>query len=134
MRSIRVHRWVVLVSGLIFLAYGIAFILAPEATAMMVTGESPQTTTGMIDMRATYGGLSTAVGVVLLMMGVSRTGPKQGLVTMLLVMLGMAGGRFYGIVTDGSPGLSMYFYLIFEVAVAVAVGWMLFLSPRGSRQ
>jgi hypothetical protein len=45
-----------------FVVYGLAFVLAPEAVGRAITGSAPDTSSGVIDMRATYGGMTVAVG------------------------------------------------------------------------
>lgn len=48
-----------------FVVYGLAFVVAPEAVGRAITGSAPGTPSGVIDMRATYGGMTVAVGLAL---------------------------------------------------------------------
>jgi hypothetical protein len=49
----------------IFVIYGLAFIVAPKAVAIFFTGGSPSTPAAMTDFRATYGGMTVVVGLLL---------------------------------------------------------------------
>lgn len=59
-------------------------------------------------MRATYGGLSLAVGILLFLLAASRESLERGLMGVALLMSGMAGGRVYGIVVGGSADAMMF--------------------------
>lgn len=115
---------IVRLTAAVFALYGAAFIVAPEVSSHAVTGTIPATAPGLIDMRATYGGMSVAVGVLLFLLA-SRDTVKQGMLGVILLMLGMAGGRLYGIVVDGAAGGMMYLYLALEVSVAGIAIWVL---------
>ncbi|MEW6269758.1 MAG: hypothetical protein AB1689_10735 [Thermodesulfobacteriota bacterium] len=39
--------------------YGLAFVSLPEPLGRAITGSAPDTASGVIDMRATYGGMAT---------------------------------------------------------------------------
>ena len=106
-------------TGAIFAGYGLAFILAPVVLSRFVTESVPASTSGLIDLRATYGGMSLAIGVLLFML----SGPAQlrtGLWAVLCLMAGMAGGRAYGMLVDGQPNGMMYLYLVLELVTALA--------------
>ncbi len=103
------------ITGLFFVVYGIAFTLLPVEMAKLVVGGSPDTASGIIDMRATYGGMSIAVGVVILMLGLRPGMLSTGLLIIAVVLLGLATGRIVGIVMDGNPNTVMYAYLVAEL-------------------
>ena len=104
--------------GLFFLAYGVAFTLLPLEMAQFVTGAAPATASGVIDMRATYGGMSVAVGILLIVLGGRAEWGSRGLLASAIVLRGMAGGRVIGMVLDGSPNMLMYLYLAGELMFA----------------
>ena len=103
-----------------FVIYGALFVIAPEVVATTITGGAPQTPSGMIDFRATYGGMSIAVGLLLAMFARDPSLHALGLRGVGLAMLCMASGRTVGIVLDGNPNAWMWIYLAGEIAVAIA--------------
>ncbi len=116
---------IVRLNAVLFLAYGLGFVFLPEAMSRLVNGSAPTAVSALIDMRATYGGLSVAVGGLLFLLASNRGVVRQGLAGVVLLMAGMAGGRLYGIVVDGAPNTVMYWYLAFEVAMALIALWAL---------
>ena len=119
-------RFLVWATGLFFLAYGLAFALAPLGMVVFVTGDYPEATSGVIDMRATYGGMSVAVGITMIAMGWRRETLRHGLAFTALILLSMAAGRILGIVLDGDANVIMYIFLIAEL---LAGGLALLLRP-----
>ena len=107
-------------SAVVFLGYGIGFTLAPAEMIQLITGDNPRTSSALIDMRATYGGMSLAIGILLvLLMRRSVGGVSDALLLTALVLLCMAITRVFGIVIDGSPNITMLVYLVLEIVVAV---------------
>jgi hypothetical protein len=51
------------VNAALFIAFGTCFIVAPEFFADALTGSEPWTSSALIDMRATYGGMCLGVGL-----------------------------------------------------------------------
>ena len=99
----------------------------PVELSQWVTDSHPQSSSGVIDLRATYGGLSIAVGIILCRLGSNPVWLSLGLQSVALVLLAMAAGRVLGMVLDGSPNPLMYLHLAGEVLFAV-----LALALRGS--
>lgn len=112
----------------IFALYGVGFILFPEALAGMVTGEIPVTATGLTDMRATYGGMSLGVGIVLFILTLKKETLRLGVLGVVILMLGMGGGRSVGLVIDGVASQTMVTYLMLELAMAALAFWVLVRS------
>ncbi len=112
-------------NGLVFLLYGLAFSVFPEALSRLVAGTAPGTVSGVMDMRATYGGMSVAVGILLLVLASGRKTVRQGLVAVMLLMLCMAAGRLLGMVMDGAGNTVMWVYLVLEITNAALVSWLL---------
>lgn len=120
----RAEKTLVQLVAVFFLAYGFMFSLHPELFSNMVTGGVPSTSSGLIDMRATYGGMSIAVGCLMLLLARNRATLKLGLMSVVLVLLGMAAARTLGIIVDGNPNNLMYIYLLAELVpslVAIAL-------------
>ena len=84
-------RLLIYATGLFFVLYGAAFSVLPVEMASLVTGGSRSTPSGLIDLRATYGGMSIAVGITLLILGSRSELVSLGLLTTAVVLLAMAG-------------------------------------------
>ena len=94
-------RLMILLTALVFAAYGVGFIVAPLTMLEWATGAVVNTPSAIIDLRATYGGLSLAVGLVLYGLGRSQGGTPLGLRVVIELMLGMGGGRLVGVTALG---------------------------------
>ena len=127
MKFQRVLLWL---NCLVFLIYGLGFVLFPESLALLITDTVPQSTSGLIDMRATYGGMSLAIGLFLGFLALESATVRLGIISVTLVMAGMAGGRLLGIVLDGNPNGAMVLYLALEILVII----LAFVSLRTARQ
>jgi hypothetical protein len=126
MKLARLLLWL---NALVFVVYGIGFVLAPEPLAIFVTGSAPDSTSGLIDMRATYGGLCLAVGLVFALLARDEATVRTGLIAVAIVMGGMAGTRTLGFVLDGDPNTLMVLYLATEILVVVLALWALLALP-----
>jgi hypothetical protein len=109
---------VVWLTGLFFVIYGAAFVIAPVEMASLVTGGSPITSSGLIDLRATYGGMSIAVGSIICLLAMQNMG--LSLLFTGIVLLAMAAARIVGIVIDTNPNTIMIVYLVAELAAGCA--------------
>ena len=120
-------NFLVCATGFFFVLYGVAFTFFPVEMSSLVTGASPSTSSGIIDLRATYGGMSIAMGVTILMLGVDSDLVSLGLLVTAVVLLAMAGARTLGIILDGTPNPIMYIYLAAELSFA---GLALYMRGR----
>jgi hypothetical protein len=102
-------------TSLFFVFYGVAFTLFPAEVASIVTGAAPSTSSGLIDMRATYGGMSVAVGLTLLLLAAQRDSMYLALKVTAVVLLCMAASRMLGMLTDGDSNTFMVIYLVAEL-------------------
>ena len=108
-----------------FVVYGVLFSTLPATFSALVTDSLPASSSSLIDMRATYGGMSIAVGIVLVMLSSNKETLRQAVVMLFLLMVCMASTRTIGMVADGDPNLVMYVYLILEViAAALCLSWL----------
>ncbi len=121
------------VTATIFAVYGLAFVLAPTTLALLVTEASPANSAALTDMRATYGGMSVAVGMLLFILAAEPKFFRLGLSAVLLLMLGMAGGRAVGIFLDGPTTQIMWVYLALEIIVATIASLLLLRSRKAER-
>ena len=116
-------RLLVTVTGIFFLFYGAAFTLFPVEMATLVTGDNPRTASGIIDLRATYGGMSISVGAIILIIAADSKRLALALLITAIVLLAMAAGRVLGMLTDGSANAIMYLYLAMELVVSAMALW-----------
>jgi uncharacterized protein YjeT (DUF2065 family) len=58
-------KYLCLLNAVIFIVYGIFYMLVPAAMSTYVTESIPTTSSALIDMRAIYGGMAIAIGIVL---------------------------------------------------------------------
>jgi len=115
----------IVVTALIFLVYGALFVLFPIKLLDLVASGAVTSASGVIDMRATYGGMSVAVGFILLLLAKSAETIKVGLISIFLLMVCMATGRVVGICVDQNANFMMYVYLLLEVIIAVLSAFLL---------
>ena len=97
----KIETVIVRINALVFVLYGIAFVANPEPLSRWATGTVPDMAAGMTDMRATYGGMPLAVGVLLFLLASDPARVRTGMQAVVLIMIGMAAGRLTGMLVDG---------------------------------
>jgi hypothetical protein len=98
-----------------FVAFGVAFLLAPAKVAA-VADLTTHGKNGLIELRAFYGGIELGLG---LFFGVSALRPAwhvPALWAAFLTLGGVVGARIYGISVEGSAGAMIYVFLAVEIA------------------
>lgn len=120
------------VNCLLFMAFGLGFILIPEMPAALVTGAAPGTPSAVTDMRTTYGGMAFGFGG---MFGLSVRNPRfvrLGVQGVLLTMAALSSGRLLGMALDGSPNVFMFILVGAELLMAgLAIGALRQLRDEG---
>lgn len=112
------HKLLVQLTAAIFFLYGLAFLLFPNEALYAVVQSSVSSSSAITDIRATYGGMSLGVGLILYLLSSNPVTIKAGLWSVAFVLGGMALGRGVGIVVDGNANTTMYVYLALEIAAA----------------
>lgn len=112
------------VNALGFVAFGLAFLVAPEALAarLDISLGSPS---AVADFRAAYGGMTAGVGAMLAL-AVRRPSWHQPAVT--AAALGCAGlllGRVVTLATHGPGNLFIEAMMLMEAALALGGWWVL---------
>ncbi|MDT0594463.1 DUF4345 domain-containing protein [Glaciecola petra] len=130
-RYMTVGKLVVFVGAAFFLIYGLAFTLIPIEMSSFVTDTSPTSSSGIIDMRATYGGMSIAIGLILVFLAKKDSTVHVAMGMLLWLMLGMAFTRVLGMLIDGNPNTIMYIYLGLELVLAFICGFWLSKGQLG---
>ena len=110
-------------SVLIWLPYGIYCIVAPEYLAE-VAGVAAMTPTGTTEIRAMYGGLQAALGVMSVFALARPVYAHSAATALCFVLGGLFLARLTGFMVDDSGSDYTYGTLVFESTYAVAAGFM----------
>lgn len=113
---------VVWLAGATFILYGCAFAIQPHDMAYLTTGLDPDTVSGLVDIRATYGGMTVAVGIIIIYLK-QRVSVQHSLLAVSLVLLCMAITRGMGFILDGQTNALMYLYFAAEILGAALAMW-----------
>lgn len=112
--------------ALMFIVFGVGFYFLPDLFAPLFLGVPAPDGDLLIDMRATYGGLSTAVGLFVAYCAIYREYLYQGLLLAFLAAVGLLAGRCIGLAvgTGSSAGQSMFISLGVEIVLTLVFGWL----------
>lgn len=113
-----------------FVVYGVLFSFIPYEVAAFVTDATPSSSSAAIDMRATYGGMSVAIGLIIYLLARDANTVRFAVIGLMMLMLCMATARILGIIADGDPNSLMWIYLGLEVVMASLCGLCLNLVKR----
>lgn len=117
--------------AMFFVCYGIAFSLVPEFMLQLVIGSNETSNTGLIDIRATYGGLSLTIGLALHWLALQTNQVEMALQFILLLMFSMAIPRLIGITFDGGVDWFMYLYLALE-CISIVIAFLLLRASNSA--
>ncbi len=95
------------VTAVLFIVFGICFIVAPNFFSYALTQSEPWTSSALIDMRATYGGMGLGIGLAFWFLARQRETVIAGLVGAFLVLGATALARGIGFFADGAPNVFM---------------------------
>jgi hypothetical protein len=95
-------RAIVMINCILFLAFGFAWIVSPArfARAVEIRVSTP---TALADLRAMYGGLSLAIGALLLQGLRDPAWFAPSLFLTMATSAGLGGARIYSIAVSGVP-------------------------------
>ena len=115
-------------AGGVFTIIGLSHLSVPQAM-LSFHGLMMTTVNAYSDVRAGYGGLYVALGVVFLG-GAARPGMRDLALLMLAAVTGgLAGGRLLSLIVDGAPTWSAWLLMSIELAAAVSVASLLRRRP-----
>ncbi|NOH63489.1 DUF4345 domain-containing protein [Vibrio sp. RE88] len=112
-------KGLILLTSAVFFFYGLAFAIAPSSMLNHATGGYATSASMLADIRATYGGMSVGVALILFLLSQKPSTLTIGLLAVIFVNASMATGRIIGLVSDGETNSTMYFYLMLEVGVSL---------------
>lgn len=101
----------------VFIGYGLVCLVSPSVVADS-TGMVLATGVATVEVRAMYGGLQTAFGLLALL-AIAREGMRVPVLMCFGVLLfGLASGRLIGIALEVDPGSYNYTAFVFEIVSA----------------
>lgn len=111
----------VFANGILFIGFGLGFMIAPACFSALFTGAQLTTASAIIDVRATYGGMALGLGIWLVVC--ARQDIRLGLIGAFAVLTSIVLTRLVGIVLDGGANGFMYAFLAAEVLFLLATGY-----------
>ena len=114
----KLARFILITSALVFLAVGVGFLVIPVEWASLTEISLP-TPMSRTDLRATYGGLDFGIGVFLLIAARRAEWVRPGLLLLALAAAGFATGRVIGFLAEGFAGSLMLLFLAIELSIVV---------------
>ena len=112
--TVNLSKIIVIAASSVFLLYGVAFSLVPNFMSVVITGSEIQGASAIVDIRATYGGMNIAVGVLILYL-YRLNQIRFSLIVIMTVLFCMALTRTMGFIVDGRGNNLMDFYLVLEI-------------------
>ena len=122
----RITLWL---GGLGFLAFGLAFLIAPLRT-FAAAGIPLQGDLAATELRAFYGGLELALGALLIAADLRPGARRHGLILSLASFGGIGAARLLGIVLAGSATGFLWAALATELTLAALSFIALRRTPR----
>lgn len=110
-------------SVLVWLPYGLYCLVNPGYLAQ-VADVASSSATGTTELRAMYGGLQAAMGVLAGLALVRRELRPHALLAMTVLPAGLFLGRLVGVVLDGRVSGYTGGALAFELLLVVIAGWL----------
>jgi hypothetical protein len=101
------------VSAAVWLPYGLYCFVAPDALAANA-GVAATTTTGAVELKAMYGGLQAAFGLLALAGTLRADWRRHALVALLFVCAGLGSSRLLAALGAGELSLYTALALVFE--------------------
>ena len=115
-------------SGLCFLGFGIAFLIAPVAT-LAAAGVMTEGAIAATELRAFYGGVEVALGLLIIACAVQPARWRDGLWLTLACYGAIGLTRLAGMAIDGSDSFFLRFAAATEVVFALASVYALWRLP-----
>jgi len=114
----KLGRSILWVNCLLFVAFGIGYLLVPSLLSNLITGASPATASAMTDMRATYGGMALGLAFIFGLCTKDEKDVRLGVRGVLVTMTALAGSRLFGMLLDGSPTILISVLFVAEALMA----------------
>ena len=115
-------------SAILWFPYGVFCFLRPDYLEG-AAGVGASTATGVIELRAMYGGLQAAIGVLAGLAFARPTLRRAALVTLLCVYAGLGVSRLAATLAAGEVSAYTGFALVLELGSATLTAWCLSQLP-----
>lgn len=126
---INVTRFYLFVSALAFLWIGVNTMLDPRA-ALAPLDLVPQTNAALNEVRANYGAMQFAIGLLLVLGTLRERWRLTAIVTNVTLCAGLALGRLGSLWLDGMPNDFVFMLLAVEVTVSLIGAVLIALHLR----
>jgi len=103
------------VTGLIFALVGMYSLVDPNAALGVPLGLHIETVNSFSQERGTAGGVTLAVGILLIASAHYRKLVLPALWMVTMVLGGLEAGRLVSLIVDGVPGKTVWVYSAFEI-------------------
>ncbi len=124
-------RAYLVIAGLMWLAYGVYLLAVPQALAA-TAGVAATNLTGVIELRAMYGGLEMAVGTFALICAFGAGLLRSGLLGMGLACAGLGVTRLVSALAAGEFSTYTRQGLALELTLTALAVWLFLRRPRGT--
>lgn len=124
-------RAYLIIAGLMWVVYGIYLAAVPQALAG-TAGVAATTLTGLIELRAMYGGLEIAVGAFALTAAFAAGMLRSGLLSMGLACAGLGVTRLLSAAAAGEFSTYTRQGLALELTLTALALWLFLRQPRGA--
>lgn len=116
------------INGLGFISFGLLGLVSPDTTVNLI-GLELLGADAKIEIFAQYGGLFIAIGSFGLLGALRESMQRSSLLLMLMVYVGLGGGRLIGLlVVEGAAGSYTYGAMAFEFLMVALIGLALYLA------
>lgn len=121
-------------SGLSFLGFGVAFLIAPIAT-LALAGVATEGAIAATELRAFYGGIEVALGGLILACALRPERWRDGLWLTLACYGAIGVTRVFGMAIDGSDSFFLRFAATTELSFALAaIGLLRTAAAQGAKR
>ncbi|HWT16259.1 MAG TPA: DUF4345 family protein [Patescibacteria group bacterium] len=116
-------------SGLSFLGFGVAFLIAPRET-LALAGVATEGAIAATELRAFYGGVEVALGALILFCATRASRWRDGLWLTLCCYGAIGVTRIAGMAIDGSDSFFLRFAAGTEIGFALAATLLLRIKQK----
>lgn len=122
-------RLVLVLNGLAFLGFGLAFAVVPDTMLALLDLPIPNGV-ARTDLRAIYGGLEIGFGLYLLLSATRPSWLLSGLLASTLATAGLVTGRTFGLALDGLDPFNAKLLASEALALGLSAGALLWGRRR----
>jgi Domain of unknown function (DUF4345) len=122
-------KYILILVGLVFMAFGIAFLAKPVDLAPML-GITAPSSHALVEIRAFYGGLELTLGLILLLAAGSERHHRLGLALAVALCASLGLVRAVAMLTSGTSNTGLLVTLAIELGLAIlgVIAWH--LAPK----